>query len=71
MNTVDYPSYAELENSMTTDIENAKSFEEIKFSEPYIQKLTMIYHKDFIQNEVSCYFNSGFSICKINQNHLF
>ena len=39
MNTVDYPSYAELENSMTTDIENAKSFEEIKFSEPYIQQL--------------------------------
>ena len=26
MNTVDYPSYTELENSMTTDIENAKSF---------------------------------------------
>ena len=39
MNTVDYPSYAELENSMTSDIENAKSFEEIKFSEPYIQQL--------------------------------
>ena len=39
MNTIDYPSYAKLENSMTTDIENAKSFEEIKFSEPYIQQL--------------------------------
>ena len=24
---------------MTTDIENANSFEEIKFSEPYIQQL--------------------------------
>lgn len=39
MNTIDYASYAKLENSMTTDIENAKSFEEIKFSEPYIQQL--------------------------------
>lgn len=39
MNTIDYPSYAKLENSMTTDIKNAKSFEEIKFSEPYIQQL--------------------------------
>lgn len=39
MNTVDYPSYAKLENSMTTDIENAKSFEQIKFSEPYVQQL--------------------------------
>lgn len=39
INTIDYPSYAKLENSMTTDIENANSFEEIKFSEPYIQQL--------------------------------
>ena len=39
MNTIDYPSYAKLENSMTTNILNAKSFEEIKFSEPYIQQL--------------------------------
>ena len=39
MNTIDYPLYAKLENSMTTDIENANSFEEIKFSEPYIQQL--------------------------------
>lgn len=39
MNTIDYPSYAKLENSITTDIENANSFEEIKFSEPYIQQL--------------------------------
>lgn len=39
MNTIDYPSYAKLENSMTTDIENANSFEEIKFLEPYIQQL--------------------------------
>lgn len=39
MNNMDYPSYAKLENSMTTDIENANSFEEIKFSEPYIQQL--------------------------------
>ena len=39
MNTIDYPSYAKLENSMTTEIENAKSFEQIKFSEPYVQQL--------------------------------
>lgn len=39
MNTVDYPSYAKLESIMTSNIENANSFEEIKFTEPYIQQL--------------------------------
>lgn len=39
MTTVDYPSYAKLESIMTSNIENANSFEEIKFTEPYIQQL--------------------------------
>ena len=38
MNTVDYTSYAKLESIMTSNIENANSFEEIKFTEPYIQQ---------------------------------
>ena len=40
MNSIDYPSYAKLESIMTSNIGNADSFEEIKFSEPYIQQLS-------------------------------
>ena len=36
---MDYPSYAKLENLMTAYIENAKAFEQIVFTEPYIQYL--------------------------------
>lgn len=39
MNTIDYPSYAKLESIMTSNIEDAETFEEIKFTEPYIQQL--------------------------------
>ena len=62
MNTIDYASYAKLENSMTTDIENTKSFEEIKFSEPYIQQLN---------DDLSQGLNSSFSIHKTYQDYLF
>ena len=36
---MDYASYAELENLMTAYIEDAKTFEQIVFTEPYIQYL--------------------------------
>ena len=39
MNKMDYQSYAKLESIMTSNIENAKSFEQIIFTEPYIQYL--------------------------------
>ena len=39
INKMDYPSYAELENLMTSNIENAEAFEKIVFTEPYIQRL--------------------------------
>lgn len=39
INKMDYPSYAELENIMTAYIEDAKTFEQIVFTEPYIQYL--------------------------------
>lgn len=39
MNNMDYPSYAKLENIMTSNIEDAKTFEKIVFTEPYIQHL--------------------------------
>ena len=39
INKMDYSSYAELENLMTAYIEDAKTFEQIVFTEPYIQYL--------------------------------
>lgn len=39
MNNMDYPSYSKLENIMTSNIEDAESFEKIVFTEPYIQQL--------------------------------
>lgn len=39
INKMDYPSYSRLENLMTAYIEDAKTFEEIVFTEPYIQYL--------------------------------
>ena len=39
INKMDYASYAELENLMTAYIEDAKTFEQIVFTEPYIQYL--------------------------------
>ena len=39
INKMDYASYAELENLMTAYIEDAKTFEKIIFTEPYIQQL--------------------------------
>ena len=39
MNNMDYPSYAKLENVMTSNIEDAETFEQIVFTEPYIQQL--------------------------------
>ena len=39
INKMDYPSYAELENLMTAYIEDAKTFEQIIFTEPHIQYL--------------------------------
>jgi len=39
INKMDYTSYAELENLMTAYIEDAKTFEQIVFTEPYIQYL--------------------------------
>ena len=39
MNTIDYSSYAKLESIMTSNIENAETFEKIIFTEPYIQQL--------------------------------
>lgn len=39
MNTIDYPSYAKLESIMTSNIEDAETFEKIIFTEPYIQQL--------------------------------
>lgn len=38
-NNMGYQSYAKLESIMTSNIENAKSFEQIIFTEPYIQYL--------------------------------
>lgn len=38
-NKMDYPSYAKLESIMTSNIEDAETFEEIIFTEPYIQYL--------------------------------
>lgn len=40
MNNMDYPSYAKLESIMTSNIEDAETFEEIVFTEPYIQQLS-------------------------------
>lgn len=39
MNNMDYPSYAKLESIMTSNIEDAETFERIIFTEPYIQHL--------------------------------
>lgn len=39
MNNIDYPSYAKLESIMTSNIEDAETFERIIFTEPYIQHL--------------------------------
>lgn len=39
MNNMDYPSYAKLESIMTSNIEDAETFERIIFTEPYIQYL--------------------------------
>lgn len=39
MNNMDYPSYAKLENIITSNIEDAETFERIIFTEPYIQHL--------------------------------
>lgn len=39
INKMDYASYAKLENLMTAYIEDAKTFEKIVFTEPYIQYL--------------------------------
>jgi hypothetical protein len=39
MNKMDYPAYAKLESIMTSNIEDAKTFEQIIFTEPYIQYL--------------------------------
>lgn len=39
MNNMDYPSYAKLESIMTSNIEDAETFEKIIFTEPYIQHL--------------------------------
>ena len=36
---MDYPSYAKLESIMTSNIEDAETFERIIFTEPYIQHL--------------------------------
>lgn len=40
MNNMDYPSYAKLESIMTSNIEDAETFEKIVFTEPYIQQLS-------------------------------
>lgn len=39
INKMDYASYAKLENLMTAYIEDAKTFEQIIFTEPHIQYL--------------------------------